>query len=200
MTIDPTKLTRRRDPDRADCWHIYCADIHAGTIAKAVGMPNAVNHWNWSAGFYPGSKPGEIKSGSADTFESARAAFEKAWQRFAATRTEADYQARRNQRDWTARKYSVRDQGQPVPAKGRDYLARSTVSAGAPRLARAIGIGPRTALPPKRPAGRAPRLARAIGIGPRTGLPPKRAGSCDTRHGCEECCENDLSHGRTYMR
>jgi hypothetical protein len=69
------------------------AMFHAGTIAKATGMPNAVNNWNWSAGFYPGSRPGEVKTGSAETFEAARVAFEKAWQHFAATRTEADYQA-----------------------------------------------------------------------------------------------------------
>ena len=117
MALDPTKLTRRRDLDRADCWLIYCADIHAGIIAKAIGMPNAVNHWSWSAGFYPGSRAGEIKSGSAETFEAARAAFEKAWQHFAATRTEADYQAWRDHRDWTARKYSLRDGGQPVPLR-----------------------------------------------------------------------------------
>ena len=40
MPIYFTKLTRRRDPDRPDCWHVYC-DIRAGTIAKTVGLPNA---------------------------------------------------------------------------------------------------------------------------------------------------------------
>jgi hypothetical protein len=32
-----TALTRRRDPHRADCWLI----VHVGTIARAVGTPNA---------------------------------------------------------------------------------------------------------------------------------------------------------------
>ena len=114
MTFETTTLTRRRDPHRADCWLIYCGDIHAGTIAKAIGMPNAMNHWNWTAGFYPGSRPGEIKSGSAETLEAARAAFEKAWQRFAATRTEADSQAWRDLRDWTAQTYAARDSGRPL--------------------------------------------------------------------------------------
>jgi hypothetical protein len=91
--------------------------IYAGTIAKAVGLPNGATQWTWQAGFYPGSKPGETKTGSADTFEAARAAFERAWLAFAATRTEADYQAWRDQQRWTARKYSLRDQGQPVPVR-----------------------------------------------------------------------------------
>jgi hypothetical protein len=117
MQLRSTKLTRRPDPHRPDCWLIYCGDIHAGTIAKAVGMPNAVNLWNWSAGFYPGSRPGECKSGTADTCELAKAAFEKAWLAFASTRTEADYQAWRDHRDWTARKYAARDHGEPVPMR-----------------------------------------------------------------------------------
>jgi hypothetical protein len=112
-----TDLRRRRDPDRPDCWFIYCGDIHAGTIAKAVGMPNAFNNWNWSAGFYPGSRPGETKTGCADSFEEAKAKFEAAWLVFASTRTENDYQEWRDQRDWTARKYAARDQGKPVPVR-----------------------------------------------------------------------------------
>ena len=40
-----------------------------------------------------GSEPGEQRSGTANTFDQARAAFEKAWQVFAANRTESDYQA-----------------------------------------------------------------------------------------------------------
>src|SRR5258708_33695245 len=32
-------LTRRRYPERPDCWHIYYGDVHAGTIAKRVGNP-----------------------------------------------------------------------------------------------------------------------------------------------------------------
>jgi hypothetical protein len=55
--------------------------LQAGHIARSVGRPNAQNEWTWSAGFYPGSRPGEIKTGTADTFEAAKAAFEKAWWR-----------------------------------------------------------------------------------------------------------------------
>jgi len=54
--MDFNNLRRRRDRDRPDCWHIYCDNIHAGTIALA-GRPNGATEWRWSAGFYPGSRP-----------------------------------------------------------------------------------------------------------------------------------------------
>jgi hypothetical protein len=37
--------------------------------------------------------------------------FERAWQAFLSKRTEADFQAWRDQRDWTARKYALWDAG-----------------------------------------------------------------------------------------
>ena len=33
-------LTRRRYPERPDCWHIYYGDVHVGTIAIRVGVPH----------------------------------------------------------------------------------------------------------------------------------------------------------------
>jgi hypothetical protein len=118
MTVlDFHKLTRRRDPDQPDCWRVYCDDIHAGTISKGTGMPNARNDWKWSAGFYPGSRPREIKGGSADTFEEAKVAFEAAWLTFARSRKPGDLDARRDQRDWTAWKYRMRDNGLPLPTQ-----------------------------------------------------------------------------------
>ena len=86
-------------------------------IAKSVGNPGAVEQWQWLCGFYPGSNPGEQRGGTADDFNQARAAFEIAWRIFSASRTEADYQAWREQRDWTARKYALRDRGEPVPLR-----------------------------------------------------------------------------------
>jgi hypothetical protein len=56
------ELTRRRSEDRQDCWHIYYGDVHAGTIAMRVGNPHDTDQWEWTCGFYPGSKPGEIQS------------------------------------------------------------------------------------------------------------------------------------------
>ena len=57
--------------------------------------------------FYPGSHPREHQSGTAATFDQARADFEAAWRVFLSSRTEADFQAWRDERDWTARKYAL---------------------------------------------------------------------------------------------
>jgi len=67
-------LTRRRDPDRPEeTWQIHFGDVHVGTISRAVGNPGALEEWQWFCGFYPGSKPGECRRGSAPTFDEARA-------------------------------------------------------------------------------------------------------------------------------
>jgi hypothetical protein len=92
-------LTRRRYPERPDCWHVYYGDVHAGTIAKRVGNPFGTDPWEWNCGFYPGSHPGEHRSATAVTFEQARADFERAWAVFLPKRTEVDFQAWRDQRD-----------------------------------------------------------------------------------------------------
>lgn len=122
--LDFTKLTRRGDPDRPDSWLVYCGDIHAGTISKSIGRPNAQNDWTWSAGFYPGSQPGEIKGGTANTFERAKAKFERAWLALASSRTAANFAEWRDQRDCTARKYRMRDAGLPMPTHLESCRAR----------------------------------------------------------------------------
>ena len=40
-------------------------DIGAGIIARSTGRPNAQEEWVCRAGFYPGSGPSEIKTGTA---------------------------------------------------------------------------------------------------------------------------------------
>ena len=66
-------LTRRREPDfREECWRVYFGDVHAGTIMERVGNPHDTGPWEWRCGFYPGSRPGEHTSGTADTFDQAR--------------------------------------------------------------------------------------------------------------------------------
>jgi hypothetical protein len=49
---------------------------------------NAVTHWSWRS--YPGCRPGEIRCGTAQTYELAKIAGERA---FASTRTEVDFDA-----------------------------------------------------------------------------------------------------------
>jgi hypothetical protein len=106
------ELTRRRSTDACEeCWHIYYGDIHAGTIAIRTGSPHDEDPWEWCCGFYPGSHPGEHQNGTAATFDQARSDFKAAWKVFLANRTEADFQAWRDQRDWTARKYALWDAG-----------------------------------------------------------------------------------------
>jgi hypothetical protein len=101
-------LTRRRSTDpREECWHVYYGDVLAGTIAIRSGNPHDEDPWEWHCGFHPG----EHQGGTAATFDEARADFERAWQVFLLNRTEADFQAWRDERDWTERKYALWDAG-----------------------------------------------------------------------------------------
>ncbi len=118
------ELTRRRYKERADCWQIYFDDVQAGTIAKRTGAPIDKDPWEWSAGFYPGCEPGEIRTGTAVTFDHARADFEQAWRVFLSNRTEADFQEWRDARDWTARKYAMWAAGERLPSQKRNSLMR----------------------------------------------------------------------------
>jgi hypothetical protein len=111
------KLTRRRYPERVDCWHVYYGDVCVGTIARRTGCPVDVDQWEWGCGFYPGTEPGQGESGTAADFDQARAGFEAAWQRLLPTRTEADFQEWRAQRDWTAWKYAMHDGHLKLPTQ-----------------------------------------------------------------------------------
>src|SRR5713101_1863647 len=51
------------------------------------------------------------QNGTATTFDEARTDFEDAWNVFLSKGTEDDFQAWRDQRDWTARKYALWDAG-----------------------------------------------------------------------------------------
>jgi hypothetical protein len=111
------ELTRRRYPERPDCWHVYYGDVHVGTIALRTGIPHDEDPWGWSCGFYPGSNPGECTNGASPTFDQARADFEAAWRVFLTKRTEVDFQAWRDARDWTARKYAMWERGERLPSQ-----------------------------------------------------------------------------------
>jgi hypothetical protein len=106
-------LTRRSHPEaRDECWRIHYGDVLAGTIAIRTGIPHDTDPWEWCCGFYPGSRPRECTSGTAETFDEARADFEEAWRVFLSNRTDADVQAWRDQRDWTERKYAMWTRGE----------------------------------------------------------------------------------------
>ena len=110
----PALTHRRSDDHRQECWLIYYGDIHAGTITERTGNPHSTDRWEWRCGFYPGSNPGEHQSGTAASFDEARADLESAWKIFLSKRTEADFQAWRDHRDWTARKYALWDAGKKL--------------------------------------------------------------------------------------
>jgi hypothetical protein len=81
----------------------------SGRLPSASAIRTYTDPWEWRCGFYPGSHPGEHQSDTTATFEEARADFEHTWQVFLSNRTEADFQAWRDQRDWTEPKYALWD-------------------------------------------------------------------------------------------
>ena len=110
-----TVLTRRRHPERPDCWHVYFSDVQVGTIAVQPGLPLHAEQWRSDCGFYPVSHRGRSRGGSAPSFDQARTAFEAAWKDYLTTCTESDFQQYRHQRDFTAWKYAMHDAGRPLP-------------------------------------------------------------------------------------
>jgi hypothetical protein len=78
----------------------------------------------WSCGFYPESHPREHQSGTAATFDQARADFEAAWRVFLSNRTEADFQEWRDQRDRIARKYALWEAGEQLPSQRPNSMMR----------------------------------------------------------------------------
>jgi hypothetical protein len=113
-----------RSPCDEETWQIFYGDVHAGTIGLAVGNPGAAERWNWFCGFYPGCNPGEQSYGSEDSFDKARAAFERSWAAFLARRTEADFRAWREQRDWTELKYAMWERGEKLPSQQPSSIMR----------------------------------------------------------------------------
>jgi hypothetical protein len=118
-------VTRRRSPDhREEWWEIYYGDIHVGAISLRSGNPHDSDPWQWRCGFYPGSRPGDFTSGTAETFDQARADFEAARGVFLAGRTEADFQEWRDHRDMTARKYASWKAGERMPSQRPSSIMR----------------------------------------------------------------------------
>ena len=95
---------------------VTCASVRS---RSALACLLAKNPWQWNCGFYPGSHHRECTDGTAATFEQARADFEAAWRVFLSKRTEADFQAWRDQRDWTAEKYRRFDRHERMPPDWR---------------------------------------------------------------------------------
>ena len=77
--------------------------VDGSSVSATSGSATSANdapQWGWTCGFYPGCDPGQQENGTAETFEESRSAFELAWNKLAATRTEAHYELWRRNRDW----------------------------------------------------------------------------------------------------
>ena len=94
-----------------------------GHIGLRAGEPPHAPQWGWSCGFYPSCDPAQHSSGTAETFEAARVTFERAWHKFSATRTEAHFELRRQDRDFHAWKDRTHDEDLPMPTQRTDGIA-----------------------------------------------------------------------------
>jgi hypothetical protein len=100
------ELTRKLINDRPLTWHVNFAGVRVGTITERSGIPKSSDPWEWRCGFYPGSKPGDDRSGTAATFDEARFAFEAAWREYLPKRSETDFEEWRQDAAWHAMKYA----------------------------------------------------------------------------------------------
>jgi hypothetical protein len=96
------QLTRKRVNDRPVTWHVHYAGVRVGVIVERSGIANS-------------AEPGEHRYGTSASFEAAREAFEAAWRDFLPKRSEADFQAWRDQEAWTAEKYRRFDRHERMP-------------------------------------------------------------------------------------
>jgi hypothetical protein len=115
-------LTRRRYPERPDCWHVFYDDVQVGTIAVQSGLPVSAPQWGWDVGI--SHAPHRGRAGYASSFDQARADFEVAWRDYLPRCTEADFIEYRRQRAWTAWKYAMHDAGLPLPTQSATGRAR----------------------------------------------------------------------------
>jgi hypothetical protein len=98
------QITRRpdKDPHQQGEGFVYYGDVRVEHIGKRAGVPTHAPQWGWTCGFYPGCDPDQQSNGTGETFEDARAGFEAAWKKLAATRTEAHSELWRQARDFHA--------------------------------------------------------------------------------------------------
>jgi hypothetical protein len=116
--------TRRRDPERPDCWHVYYGNVRIGVIAIRPGVPVDVDQWGWQCGFYPPSHRGRHIEDTAANLDQARTDFKVAWERYLKQCSEADFEEYRRQRASTAWKYAMHDARLPLPTQSANGRVR----------------------------------------------------------------------------
>lgn len=113
-------LTRRpRNVEgRFESWHVYDGDVGVGLIEERQGVPQHVDKWQWSCGFYPGCDlRTQVTSGTAPTFEAARAAFQAAWEKLEPQVTPAMREEWLYQEAYTAWKLAMHNAGCRMPTQ-----------------------------------------------------------------------------------
>jgi hypothetical protein len=91
----------------------YYGDVHVGTIAERVGNPHLYRSVGMALRFLSRLASRRTSVRHHRNFRRSRADFEHTWQVFLSNRTEADFQAWRDQRDWTEPKYALWDAEAP---------------------------------------------------------------------------------------
>jgi hypothetical protein len=119
------ELTRRRSSDsHREGWSVYYDDIRVGTIGRRAGVPVEVDQWGWSCGFYPGLEPRQHRSGSASTFDQARADFEAAWAGLLPQIPSGAFEEYRRDREHRAEIQAIHGRGERLPSERPSSLMR----------------------------------------------------------------------------
>lgn len=109
-----TPLTRRRDDtENLEQWSIYDGDVQVGLMRK-VNATGGQMIWQWSCGL---RALAHQPSGSADTFDEAREAFQKAWEKVEPQITPEMRTEWLEHRAFTAWKYAMQDANCRMPTQ-----------------------------------------------------------------------------------
>lgn len=113
-----TALTRRRlDTEQLESYGIYDGDVCVGGLKHISGTGGAML-WQWSCGFYPGCDlRTQMSSGNEDTYDEAKAAFERAWEKLEPQITPAMRDEWLHQQAFTTWKYAMQKAGCRMPTQ-----------------------------------------------------------------------------------
>ena len=109
-------LTRRRDDtENLEQWSIWDGNVRVGLMRKINATAGRMI-WQWACW--------SRESGTADTIDEARAAFQKAWDRIGPTITPEERIAWLEKEAFTAWKYAMWDAGCQMPTENTDGRSR----------------------------------------------------------------------------
>jgi hypothetical protein len=117
-------LTRRRHPERPDCWHVTMAMCKSARLRSNRDCRSAPSNGDGTAAFVPPSHRGRDLAGYSSSFGQARDAFEAAWKDYLTRCTPPDLDDYRRQCAWTGWKYAMHDVDLRLPTKFTEGRAR----------------------------------------------------------------------------